>query len=100
MVDVEGRARRDHVLSHQRRTIVFSAAQDDDELAPSRWCRQEYGKHRTGNARQRCARARPKNKLTALTLVDSKMRMMPSASARLRSPLLVSSAIAVVIVRV
>ena len=44
--------------------------------------------------------ARPKPKLTALTAIDSTIKIMPSASARLRLPLLVSKTIAVVMVRV
>jgi len=44
--------------------------------------------------------ARPINRLVPLTIIDRVMRMIPSAGAKLKSPLLVSSAIAVVIVRV
>ena len=45
-------------------------------------------------------RLRATEKLTALTSIDKTIKIIPSASAKLRSPLLVSSAIAVVIVRV
>jgi hypothetical protein len=48
----------------------------------------------------RSAKPRPKNRLMPLTAIDKTMRIIPSAKAKLRSPLLVSSAIAVVMVRV
>ena len=48
---------------------------------------------------QRPVRMRPIRKLSALTVIERITRMMPSASARLKSPLLVSNAMAVVIVR-
>ena len=48
----------------------------------------------------RPTKARPTRKLSALTAIDRTIRMTPKARAKLKSPLLVSSAIAVVMVRV
>ena len=51
-------------------------------------------------ARQRMVKVRPTRSVDVLTIIERTIRMIPRASAKLRSPLLVSSAIAVVIVRV
>ena len=49
---------------------------------------------------QRAVKARPNTRLNALTAIDRVMRISPKARAKLNSPLLVSKAIAVVMVRV